>query len=174
MGRAYLLTGEPQAGKTSAIKKLIDVPGREQCGGFYTEEIRVDGMRKGFRLMTLDGKSGVLAHVDSESSLRIGRYGVNLQCLETLGIPVLYEAMVTKKLVVLDEIGPMELLSEHFKQAVFDLLEGPRPLLGTVALKSIHWLDMMKHDARVELYTLTLSNRDHVVEQLSRSVASFS
>lgn len=168
MSRAYLLTGKPGIGKTRAIKKIIDALGMERCGGFYTEEVRVQGTRVGFRLVTLDRQQGLFAHVDAASQLRVGRYGVNLDCLESLGLAALYEAMATKDLVVLDEIGPMELYSDLFKRAITDVLNGPRPLLGTIALKSKPWLDAMKQHERVELYTLTVDNRDTLVETVTR------
>ncbi len=112
MHKAYLLTGEPQTGKTRAIKKIIEAIGIEHCGGFYTEEIRVQETRVGFRLVSLDGQHGILAHVHSESPLRVGRYGVNLDCLESIGVPALCRAKLTKHLIVLDEIGLMQLYLE--------------------------------------------------------------
>jgi nucleoside-triphosphatase len=34
------------------------------AGGFYTEEIREREERVGFKIITLDGKEGLLAHID--------------------------------------------------------------------------------------------------------------
>ena len=167
MSKAYLLTGPPRIGKTTMIKKIMDVVGRERCGGFYTEEIHIQETRVGFRLVTLDGKHGILAHVNAASPLRVGRYGVNLDCLESIGIPAVYTAMATRDLIVLDEIGPMELYSDRFKSALMDVLNGPRPLLATIALKSRPWLDAMKQHKRVELYTLTLDNRNTLVDTVT-------
>ncbi len=172
MSKAYLLTGKPGVGKTRAIKSIIDVLGRERCGGFYTEEIRAQDARVGFRLVTLDGQQGILAHVNAKSPIRVGRYGVNVDCLESIGIPALYEAMATKDLVVLDEIGPMELHSDQFKRTIIDVLNGPRPLLGTITLKSNPWSDAMKHREGVEVYTLTLDNRDTLVDTLTHLLKS--
>ena len=70
--------------------------------------------------------------------------------------------MATRHLVVLDEISPMELYSDQFKRAITDVLNGPRPLLGTIALKSYPYLDKMKQHERVELYSLTVDNRDSI------------
>ena len=53
--KAYLLTGEPRVGKTTALKKIIAALGFERCGGFYTAEVCALGERCGFRLITLDG-----------------------------------------------------------------------------------------------------------------------
>jgi len=35
-----LLTAPPRTGKSTAIRKIVNMLGREKCGGFYTEEIR--------------------------------------------------------------------------------------------------------------------------------------
>src|SRR5215831_11690508 len=83
---AYLLTGRPQVGKSSAIKKIVNTVGMESCGGFYTEEIRVQGTRMGFCLVTLDGREGIMAYKGLASPLRIGGYGVDITCLNTLGV----------------------------------------------------------------------------------------
>ena len=164
MSKAYLLTGQPQIGKTTAIKKVVEALGRDRCGGFYTEEIRVQGTRSGFRLVTLDGQEGMLAHVDSKSPVRVGRFGVNLKCLEALGIPALYEAMTTRDYIVLDELGPMEVSSGRFKAAVVELLSSPCVVIGTIVLRSHPWLDALKQREEVIVYRLTRDNQEHTVE----------
>lgn len=172
MSKAYLLTGKPRVGKTTAIKKIIDALGVERCGGFYTEEVHAQKTRVGFRLVMLDGRHGLLAHVNSESRIRVGRYGVNLDCLESIGLAALYEAMATKDLIIFDEIGPMEMYSEQFKRTILELLNNSRPLLGTIALKSDPWLDAIRQHERVKLYTLTLENRNAIVDQLTHLLNS--
>jgi nucleoside-triphosphatase len=51
MKQVYLLTGKPGTGKTSLIKQAVAGMG-SKAGGFYTEEIRSEGVRLGFRLVT--------------------------------------------------------------------------------------------------------------------------
>jgi len=51
MKQVYLLTGKPGTGKTSLIKQAV-AGMRGKAGGFYTEEIRSEGVRQGFRLVT--------------------------------------------------------------------------------------------------------------------------
>jgi nucleoside-triphosphatase len=167
MNTAYLLIGDPKAGKTTTIKKIIDIIGVEHCGGFYTEEIRNQETRIGFRLVTLDGHSGILAHVNYAGPIRVGRYGVNLDFLESIGVATIYEAMATKDLIVIDEIGPMELHSDKFKRMIMDVLNCPQPLLATIASRSNLWLDTIKQHRSVELYQLTLDNRNNMVDKLT-------
>jgi nucleoside-triphosphatase len=168
---AYLLTGRPQVGKSSAIKNIVNMVGMESCGGFYTEEIREHGTRRGFRLVTFDGREGILASKGLASPLRIGGYGVDLTCLNTLGVTSVYTALQSKKLIVIDEIGPMEILSEQFRQMVLDVLNSSISLLGTIALRSHLWLDMVKRHERVMVYELTTDNRDQVVQVLAKKLS---
>ena len=79
-----LLTGRPGIGKTTLIKKVIDMTSLSK-GGFYTEEIREAGQRVGFSLTTLDRKESVLAHVKIRSPYRVGRYGVDIDSFEAIG-----------------------------------------------------------------------------------------
>ncbi|MBU4178886.1 MAG: hypothetical protein KJ625_02965, partial [Actinobacteria bacterium] len=71
--RHLLLTGKPGCGKTTVIRRAVD--GRSDAGGFYTGEVREGGRRTGFSITTLDGRSGILAGTDIESSVHLGRYG---------------------------------------------------------------------------------------------------
>jgi nucleoside-triphosphatase len=104
MTKKVLLTGRPGCGKTTLIKRVVDevaVP----AGGFYTEEVRESGQRVGFKMITLDDQESLLAHVDFKTQQRVGKYGLDLSALETVGVAALREAMRARQLVVLDEIG---------------------------------------------------------------------
>ena len=79
-----LLTALPRTGKSTAIHKIIQMLGIKNCGGFYTEEIRENDKRVGFRIKTLSGKTGILSHVNIESKYRISRYGVDLATFEDI------------------------------------------------------------------------------------------
>ena len=82
MSKNILITGAPGCGKTTLFKKIAKELGHLQPVGFYTQEIREEGVRKGFGLTSLDGQKGVLAHVDLSSGFRVGRYGVDVAGFE--------------------------------------------------------------------------------------------
>lgn len=170
MGRAFLLTGEPRVGKTTALKKVIEGIGVERCGGFYTEEQCAMGQRYAFQLVTLDGQRGVLADVAYNYPLKIGKYGVTLQALESIGLDSIYEALASKQFIIIDEIGPMQLLSPQFMMAVMSALESRVPILGTLFSGSNHWSDELKRHERVSLYPLTLDNREMVPQTLIKNL----
>jgi nucleoside-triphosphatase len=71
-----LFTGLPGCGKTTLIKKIISEY-KGNATGFFTNEMREKGKRCGFSIQTLDGKQGIMTHVNISSQYRIGKYGVN-------------------------------------------------------------------------------------------------
>jgi len=167
MKQVYLLTGQPGTGKTSLIKQVSTGMG-SRVGGFYTEEIRVRGVRHGFRLVTLDGQEAVLAHINIHGAHRVSKYGVDIDSLEEVGVAALHRAAQNCDLVVVDEIGKMELFSESFKETVIQLIDGGQRVLGTIMLKPHPWADAIKRKPQVNLVTVTRDNHPQVLVELKR------
>jgi len=161
MKRVFLLTGSPGSGKTTAIQKIIS---RLSCeaGGFYTEEIREGSGRTGFALITLDGRSAVLAHVRIRGGPRIGKYGVDLSVMDGLATDCLTRAMAEKDIVVIDEIGPMELLSRRFREIVMQVLESEVLVLGSIAKRRMDFTDAIKRHPNVRIVEIDRANRDQL------------
>ena len=165
MKQVCLLTGQPGTGKTSLIKQTIAETG-VGAGGFYTEEIRERGTRQGFRLVTLDGQSAVLAHVDIGSPYRVSKYGVDIDSLSKVGVSALQRAAWQCDLVVIDEIGKMELFSADFKNAVSQIIEGGKKVLGTIMLNPNPWADTVKRHPQLNLIYVTRDNHQQVLGEL--------
>ena len=168
MGKTLLLTGQPGIGKTTIIRKVIAQLG-DKAGGFYTEEIFGPGGRKGFRLITLDGKEIVLAHKDlrDPQAPRVGRYGVDVKAFERVGVAALQRAMQAQKLVVVDEIGMMELFSRAFCDTVMLAILGETPVLGTVMSRPHPESDAFKTLAQVTLWEVNQRTRDELPGRVS-------
>jgi len=167
MKRVYLLTGRPGTGKTSIIKQAVaDMKGK--AGGFYTQEIRSQGIREGFRLVTLEGQEATLAHVNIHSPYRVSKYGVDIDGLDRVGVPALYQAVQQCDLVVVDEIGKMELFSANFREAVSQIIDSGKRVLGTIMLNPNPWADRIKQNPQVHLIEVTRANYYRVLEELRR------
>jgi nucleoside-triphosphatase len=163
MAKTILLMGRPRVGKTTIIKEVVKrLAGR--AGGFYTEEIRERGRRQGFRIVTLDGQEGILAHVNVRSRYRVSKYGVDVVSLERIGVTAIQQAIVASDCVVIDEIGKMELFSLAFKEAVLAAVESDKLVLGTIMLRSHPWADAIKSHPQVNLIEITEANRDTAVQ----------
>ena len=169
MGRTLLLTGMPGIGKTTIVKAVAEALG-DRAGGFYTAEMRGPGGRKGFRLVTLAGREAVMAHVDlkGRGRPRVGRYGVDVGAIERVGVAALRQAMQSGQIVVIDEIGKMELYCGPFKDVVLQAVGGPCAVLATVMLKPNPWVDGLKAQPSVEVWEVTAGNRDGMAEKVLR------
>ena len=166
MKSAYLLTGPPGTGKTRLIMEALGEITGEAAGGFYTEEIRGPGARKGFRLVTLDGQTATLAHINIKGRHRVGKYGVDLEVMEEIAVPALRRAAEKGQLVIIDEIGRMELMSTGFRQAVAEIIKGGHRVLGTITLNPHPRADAIKQRPEVDLVPVTGSNSRQVLEDI--------
>jgi len=162
---AFLITGHPGCGKTTLIRRLVDELG-VPAGGFYTQELRTRGRREGFGLTTLDGQTATLASVHIAGGPRVSRYGVNPAALDEVGAPAIERAVASTRLIVIDEIGKMELLSNRFRQAVLAALESGKPVLASVMLAAHPWADALKRRPEASLLLLTEANRAQVAADL--------
>ncbi|MFA5111634.1 MAG: nucleoside-triphosphatase [Desulfobaccales bacterium] len=159
--RRILLSGPPQCGKTTVVQKVVGrFPG--QAGGFYTREVREHGRRLGFEIVTLAGETALLSHVDFPGLNRVGKYGVDLDNFHRVALPAL-EFRPGIDLIVVDEVGKMECLSERFVVAMMRLWnEAPVPLLITVAEKGGGLIAALKAKPDKTLLMVTPGNRDEL------------
>lgn len=165
-----LITGRPGSGKTTCIRKLAANLGQYRPVGFYTEEMRSHGIRSGFRIATLDNaRSGILARINAEGPHRIGKYSVDLVAFDRF-LDFLPVSDPVPRLVMIDEIGKMECLSEKFEILMTSLLDGPAVVIATVGLKGGGFIDIAKRRADVKVYELTEKNRNTLVEDIARLV----
>ena len=167
MKQACLLSGAPGAGKTTLIRQAIATV-KQRAGGFYTGEIRSQGVRQGFEIITLDGSSAILAHVDIQSPYRVSKYGVDTDNLDKVGVAALRRAIHECEVVVIDEIGKIELFSVAFREVVWEALESGKKLLGTIMLPPHPWAEQIKRDPRVKVLLVSRANHQQVLEELLR------
>jgi len=167
-----LVEARPGAGKTTAFRRLAALL-REAgvaVAGFTTEEVRERRKRVGFTVEAIGGEAAPLAHVDLPGPPRVGRYGVDLEAFERVALPSLEAPQGA--VVLIDELGKMELASERFRAAVDELLETGVPLAATLQVARHPFTDGLRRRPGVEVIRLTAANRDELPEQLARRLTS--
>lgn len=158
-----VLTGPPRIGKTTIVKAVISEL-TDRCAGFYTEEIKEQEERVGFKLVTLSKNSCTLAHREMRSHSHVGKYGVDLDCVEDVGVLAIKKGIKTGRIVVIDEIGKMEVLSRSFRLSVLDALDSKSPVLSTMLFKRQPFCDKIRARKDVEVLEVTEGNRDKLVK----------
>lgn len=171
--RNIFITGRPGVGKTTAIVRTLE---RLSCParGFYTGEMRQDGRRVGFRITNLRGQSQVMAHVDFPKRVRVGKYGVEVESVDRIGVAALREAIREGVLAVIDEVGKMELASERFVAVLEEVLDADVPVLGTVHRKQEERARSLRERPDTEVREITKANRDEMPARLAEAVARMS
>jgi nucleoside-triphosphatase len=138
--------------------------------GFTTEEQREGRRRVGFAVETFDGRRATLAHVDLPGPPRVSKYGVDLEAFERLALPALKEVAMGD-VVLIDELGKMELASEAFCGVVLELFERPVTIIATVQIAHHPFTDELKKRPDVETIRVTANNRNELPEKLAASIA---
>jgi len=161
-----LITGKPGVGKTTLIGKIAERFTNKKVGGFYTDEIRENGIRVGFAIRTYDGKMGILAHIKIKSGPKVGKYGVDIASLEKIAVLALDEALKYSELIIIDEIGKMELYSDKFKNAVNRCFNSDKAVIATIMQNKNVFADNIKNRPDVEIFEVYAGNRGRLAEQI--------
>jgi nucleoside-triphosphatase len=170
------LTGEPGCGKTTVIRRFYDALLERgiKGGGMISSEIRRGGVRVGFSLEDLlTHESGILAHMDLKAGPRVGKYWVNLSDLQTIGVTAIRKATIEADVVIVDELGPMELNSTPFVEAVEISLASQKHFVGTIHKRASHRLvTSIRSNPTSQIIEVRIENRQQmpskILEQLTR------
>lgn len=161
-----LLSGPPGCGKTSLIQEVLKNLKGVKAAGFFTSEIREKGGRKGFKITSLDGEEAILSHVDFKGPHKVSKYTVSIENLEKVGLKALTEGLEEADLIVIDEIGKMELFSDKVRQAIIEALDSNKRVLGTIMQAPNPFADQIKSRKDTKIITLSSGNRDAVLREL--------
>jgi len=164
--RALLLTGAPGIGKTTVIREVARQLPEKELRGFFTQEIREGGVRRGFELTTFDGHTSVMSHIDFRSRFRVGKYGVDLSVVDEAADSQLHRDQ-PGRLYIIDEIGKMECFSDLFRSGILRILDSGQLLVATIALRGGGFISELKQRPDVALREVTLSNRDILPERIT-------
>ena len=132
-------------------------------------------MSVGFEIMELSsGQRGWLAHVNQPTGPKVGKYTVNLTDLNVLGVGSILEAVQNADTIAVDEIGPMELLSTAFSNALVRAIHSSKPMLGTINYQlSNSLVDSIKARDDTEIINVTYENREKLPKLIADNISEY-
>ena len=176
--RVLLVTGSPGVGKTTLLLRVVEALKAKgySFGGMVSREVRSCGARVGFEILDLADSSrhGWLAHVNQKTGPQVGRYRVNLEDLDNVGVEAVLRAVRECDIVAIDEIGPMELFSEKFRRAVLEAVES-----GKLVIAVVHWkardkiIEALKKREDAEIFNVTCENRGELHKTVVQKAQEF-
>ena len=173
MSDIWLLTGQPGVGKSTIVSRVVLrlKSAGVIVGGCSTTERKVKGARVGFEVLNLtDGTRGELASIASSLGPRVGRYRVNLADLAAVGAAGLSKAAASSEVIVIDEVGPMELVSPEFRKGVRACLDSGKPILAVVHERLEDDLLAELREKAKETITVTVESRDQAADGVASSL----
>ena len=170
------LTGEPGCGKTTAINKthqMLAAHGRN-VGGVVSRELRENAVRVGFSLEDLSThETGTLAHIAQKDGPTVGKYRVNLADIQRIAVTAIKLATLEAEVIMVDELGPMELNSMPFIRAVEMALASPKHFVGTIHKRASHYLvAAIKSNPAYQILEVTPNNRNELPKTITERIES--
>lgn len=169
--RNILITGLPGVGKTTLIGKLSLKLKDLHPTGFLTAEIREEGVRKGFELVSFDGRRGPLSHIEIKSPYRVGQYRVDIKGFEDFLDSISF-FNPSIHLIIIDEIGKMECLSDRFRKLLKEILDSEKLVIATIAFKGDGFIAEIKKRHDIKLFEMAKSNRDSLLTEILKEVGT--
>lgn len=161
-------------GKTTVIIKALEELKKQgfKIGGIITREVREYGTRVGFEILDVaTQKRGWLAHINQPSGPQLGKYRVNLDDLKNIGVAAILHAAENAQIIVIDEIGPMELFSKDFKNALRTAIKSNKIVIGTIHFRAKDPLiQQIRNEKETEILEVTVKNRDTLHKTLLKKI----
>lgn len=166
------ITGLPESGKTQTLARIIEMLEEEELkiGGMMDEPVE-DGRKKtGYTVRNImTGEKELFASVDIESKIVVGKFGIDPAAMERVGVKAIKDACEQCDIVVIDEVGKMEVECEAFVEAVKAAMDANKPMIVTLHKKSRNPLlqDIRRRDD-VRILEVTPTNRNILPFKVNR------
>lgn len=162
------VTGRPGVGKTTLCLRIFEwLSGRLRIDGFITREAREGGRRTGFKVVDLQSGECFWLAKKGTGRVMVGSYAVMLDKFESYLSRRFSE--LQGELIIIDEVGPMELKSSLFVRRVQELMNSSSNLLFTIHYRSRHPL-LERIRREFEVYEITQENRDRLASEIKRKM----
>ncbi|MFX1480077.1 MAG: nucleoside-triphosphatase [Promethearchaeota archaeon] len=171
MNTKILLTGPPRCGKSTLIMKVINYCKENEItvDGFLTPEVKEGTKRIGFDIKRIStNERRMLARIGNYSTqYRLGKYHVFIWEFEKIITKLERLEFKESSIVVVDEIGKMELYSQKFQKLIKFLFKLDANIIATIGQGLKHPIkDYLLNLPEILLFTLNRENLQTVQQKV--------
>ena len=166
-----IITGEIHQGKSSFTKAVTDrlLEQKIKVGGFLSLGINENGERIGFNLLDLESseQTELCSDKKDDSRIRFGQYFFNNETI-LRGMEILSPNQVSdKQIIVIDEIGPLELNDRGWNDAIEKLTESTTtPQLWVVRKSILRKINRKWNIGNIYIFDIDKSTVEEVLDKL--------
>ena len=176
MIKKILITGPPRCGKSTLIVKLIEYFSdyNYTIHGFLTPEVQKDGNRIGFDIENINTRErGKLARIGNYNTrYKLGRYYIFIEEFENFISKLEDVVFQDRDLIIIDEIGKMELFSRKFQNLINELFHSDIKIIATIGQKIQHPLkDSLLKIPDIVVFSLSRQNQQEIFERIIAIIA---
>ncbi len=177
MYKNIFITGPPGSGKSTLLMDIVKELEKRgiRVRGIICPEIRRGKYRWGFKVIVYpDGQEEILASVEIKHGPRVSKYRVNINGFERVGVRALQDSLEDPKIQVLliDEIGKMELFSNKFRNIVIKILNSNKIVLGVLGRTSDPIVSRIKSRKDVLIIDLSYDTAHQQKDSIKKRIVS--
>jgi len=163
MNIKILITGPPRCGKSTLIVKLIEYFSKKQftVHGFLTPEVREGSNRIGFDIEDIKTKERekLARKGNFNTKHHVGKYCVFIEKFEKFIFKYEHIQFQQEDLIMIDEIGKMELFSKKFQEFIIKIFASNISIIATIGLTVKHSIkDHLLNLPNVKIFNLNSQN----------------
>ncbi len=160
------LTGPLHIGKSTIINKVIQQWPEWKIGGFRTRPVFDNAQKCGFIFQSFDGQEDCFAHTEMNSPDQFDVYHYDANIFETLGCSALGRSLSESDLIVMDEIGVMEIRARQFQQMIVRCLDAPVWVIGAFQQRADWFRKLLANRSDTVIFEVDSANRDELVQRI--------
>jgi nucleoside-triphosphatase THEP1 len=174
--KVVIITGEVHQGKTTFARRIISdlLEQKIRIAGFLSLGIDADGIRNGFNLLDIESQkeTELCTTIQADNKTKLGQYYFNHEGFLRGNQILNFDNLSGKQLIVIDEIGPLELKGQGWSNSIDNLVRSTSlPHLWVVRKSVVEKIFRKWNIGNVYIFDITESSFKEVEDKLKEIIA---